>query len=112
MKSWHPELLNTVCYQKWQNKSKNSTLNSIWSKCTNKITESVESFGYAKCWAIPDLIKALAILSEIAFKIYAWEPYILGTGEKSHFSSSQKSYILITSFSKVVLTTERKLTGR
>ena len=66
----------------------------------------------ATAWAVPDLIKALAILSEIAFKRSAWEPYILGTGEKSHFSSSQKSYTLITSFSKVLLTTEIKVTVR
>ena len=68
----------------------------------------------ATAWAVPDLIKSLAILSEIAFKRSAWEPYILGTGEKSHFSSSQESYLytLITSFPKVLLTTERKLTGR
>ena len=66
----------------------------------------------ATAWAVPDLIKSLVILSEIAFKRSAWEPYILGTGEKSHFSSSQKSYTWITSFSKVLLTTERKLTGQ
>ena len=64
----------------------------------------------ATAWAVPDLIKALAALSEIAFKRSSWEPYILETGEKSHFSSSQKSYTLIRSFSKVLLTTERKLT--
>ena len=66
----------------------------------------------ATAWAVPELIKALAILSEKAFKRSAWEPYILGTGEKSHFLSSQKSYTLITSISKVLLTTERKRTGR
>ena len=49
----------------------------------------------ATAWAVPDLIKALAILSAIVFKRSAWEAYTLGTGEKSHFSSSQKSYILI-----------------
>ena len=65
----------------------------------------------ATAWAVPDPIKALAILSEIAVKRSAWVPYILGTVEKLHFSNSQKSYTLIASFSKVLLTTERKLTG-
>ena len=62
-------------------------------------------------WAVPDLTKALAILSEIAFRRSAWEPFILGTGEKSHFSSSQKSYTLITTFSNV-LPYHRKKTNR
>ena len=66
----------------------------------------------ATAWAVPDLIKSLVILSEIAFKRSAWEPHILGTGEKSHFCRSQKSYTWITSYSKVLLTTERKLTGQ
>ena len=66
----------------------------------------------ATAWAVQHLIKALAILSEIAFKRSVWETYILGIAEKSHFSSSQKSYTLSTSFSKVLLTTEIKLAER
>ena len=65
----------------------------------------------ARAWAVLDLIKALAILLEIAFKRSAWEPYIIGTGKKSYFSSSQKSYTLIASFPKVLLTTGKRLTG-
>ena len=115
MKSWHPESVNTVYYQKRQNKAKNSTLNSIKPKFIKKITMCLEIFGYVKCQSVsivPDLITALAILSEKGFKRSPREKYILGTGEKSHFSSSQKPYTLITSFSKVSLTTERKLAGR
>ena len=66
----------------------------------------------ATAWAVPELIKALAILSEIAIKRSACERHILEIGKKSHFWSSLKVYILITSFSKVFLTTERKLTGQ
>ena len=87
MKSWHQESLNTVYYQKWQNKAKNSTLNSIRPKFIKKITVCVESFEYVKCYSVrivPDLITALAILSEIALKRSLWEKYLLGTGEKSH----------------------------
>ena len=52
MKSWHSESLNAVYYQKWQNKAKKSTLNSIRPKIVKKITVSVESFGCAKCYSV------------------------------------------------------------
>ena len=64
-------------------------------------------------WVALDLIKALAILSETNIKRSAGESYILETGKKYFiFWSGQSSYILITSFSKILLITKRILPGK
>ena len=113
MKSWHPKSLNVIYYHKWQNKAKSTTLNSIRSKFIKKITASAEALdkSSATAWG-PKKIPSNSIRD--SFQRSAWEPYILGTGEKSHFSSSQESYIytLITSFPKVLLIYHRKKTNR
>ena len=52
MKSWHPKSLNAAYDQKCQNDAKNSTLNFIRPKFIKKITMSVESFRYVKCYSV------------------------------------------------------------
>ena len=64
---------------------------------------------------VPDLIKALAILSDATVRSPAvngedLKPY-WKSEKRPHFSSSS-AILLFSSFSNTFLTTERKLTGR
>ena len=95
MKICHPESLESFYYQKWQNKAKKLTLNSIRPKFTMKITVSVESFGYVKCYSMssPRPNKSPSTYLRDTIKRSACEPRILETGKKSNFWSSQKSHI-------------------
>ena len=87
------------------------TLNSIRPKFIKKTTVPVESFGCVMCYRVSSPRPNKSPSNSISNSNSFMRTILLGTEEKSHFSTSQKSYILITSFSKVLLNTERKLTG-
>ena len=78
---------------------------------------SVKTLGYIKCYTAqvaPDLLKALAILSDTTARRSAVDqedlkPY-WKSEKRSHFSRGS-TILLFTSFSKTLLTTEKRLTG-
>ena len=69
----------------------------------------------ASAWVAPDLLKALAILSDTVVRSCAVDredlkPY-WKSEKRPHFSRWSTS-LLFTSFSKILLTTERRQTGQ
>ena len=104
--------------EKRRNKAKYLTWTSIRLKFLKKtsIPNSVKSLGYIKCynWSSPDLLKAVSILSHTTVRRSAvdWKDQtILEIRKRPHFSR-WSTILLFTSFSKTLLTTERRLTGQ
>ena len=69
----------------------------------------------ATAWVAPDLLKALAILSDTTARRSAVDredlkPY--WKSEKRQHCNRWSTILLFTSFSKALLTTERRLTGQ
>ena len=78
---------------------------------------SIESLGYIKCYSLrsPELLKALVIPTDTTVRGSAVDRedlnHIGNQNKKSHFSS-WSIILLFSSFSKTLLATEKRLTGR
>ena len=108
----------TSITDKRRNKVKYLTWNSIRFKFVRKtsIPNHVESLGYIKCYSSssPRPVKAQTITSDTTFKRSAVDledlkPY-WKLEKRPHFSR-WSTILLFTTFSKTLLTTERRLTG-
>ena len=103
-----------------QNKAKSTTWNSLRFEFVRKTSMShpVKSHGYIKCHSSgsPRAIKiALGTVSEITVRRSAVARENLKTywkSEKRPQFSSGSTNLLFTSFSKILQTTEKRLTGR
>ena len=99
--------------EKRRNKAKYLTSKSIKPKFVKKTSmpNSVESLGYIKCYSLssPDLLKALAILSDTTVRRSAVDQdlKLYWKSEKGPHFSRWSSILIFTGFSKTLLTTER-----
>ena len=105
--------------EKWWNKAKYPTWNSIRLEFVrkNSMKSPVKSFGYIKCYSSisPRPIKILCnSIKKNSQKICSWRrrpETILGFRKRPSFLSWSAS-LLFTSFRKILLNTERRLTGQ
>ena len=82
----------------------------------NSMPNPVKTFGYSKCYSSSSPRPVKISINSVRYNcqmICSWlrrPKTILGITEKPHFSKWSK-ILLFTSFSKTLLTTERRLTG-